>query len=251
MRKHIAVVMAVIMALSICGCGSSKSLFPENTGEQQETKTADSGSMKVGYLLSSDGDAPDTVARVQGIRKMQEQTGIKDDQIIIKESVKKSDCEKKAAELAEKGCSIIFSENPEFEGVLEETNRLKPILGKVKAGYDLWADQDVEGYLEVGKGDAERGDYFLRVVGDSMVGSHIYEDDLVFVQQCNKVNTGDIAVVMIDEEVTIKTVYFKNNILILAASNLKYEDRYFDQEEIERRNIQIIGKVLFVRKDFV
>ena len=77
MRKHIAVVMAVIMALSICGCGSSKSLFPENTGEQQETKTADSGSMKVGYLLSSDGDAPDTVARVQGIRKMQEQTGIK------------------------------------------------------------------------------------------------------------------------------------------------------------------------------
>lgn len=121
MRKHIAVVMAVIMALSICGCGSSKSLFPENTGEQQETKTADSGSMKVGYLLSSDGDAPDTVARVQGIRKMQEQTGIKDDQIIIKESVKKSDCEKKAAELAEKGCSIIFSENPEFESVLEET----------------------------------------------------------------------------------------------------------------------------------
>ena len=139
----------------------------------------------------------------------------------------------------------------DIEGVLEETNRLKPILGKVKAGYVLWADQDVEGYLEVGKGDAERGDYFLRVVGDSMVGSHIYEDDLVFVQQCNKVNPGDIAVVMIDEEVTIKTVYFKNNILILAASNLKYEDRYFDQEEIEKRNIQIIGKVLFVRKDFV
>lgn len=42
----------------------------------------------------------------------------------------------------------------DIEGVLEETNRLKPILGKVKAGYDLWADQDVEGYLEVGKGDA-------------------------------------------------------------------------------------------------
>lgn len=38
MRKHIAVVMAVIMALSICGCESSKSLFPENTGEQQEQR---------------------------------------------------------------------------------------------------------------------------------------------------------------------------------------------------------------------
>ena len=140
MRKHIAVVMAVIMALSICGCGSSKSLFPENTGEQQETKTADSGSMKVGYLLSSDGDAPDTVARVQGIRKMQEQTGIKDDQIIIKESVKKSDCEKKAAELAEKGCSIIFSENPEFESVLEKTAKKYPKVQFCQEGGKLAKD---------------------------------------------------------------------------------------------------------------
>lgn len=72
--------------------------------------------------------------------------------------------------------------------------------------------------LKLEKEVAEHGDYFLRVVGDSMVGSHIYEDDLVFVQQCNKVNPGDIAVVMIDEEVTIKTVYFKNNILILLQA---------------------------------
>lgn len=108
MRKHIAVIIALVMAFSLCGCGSSKSLFPENTGNKQQTKTADSGSIKVGYLLSSDGDAPDTVARVQGIRKMQEETGIADDQIIIAESVKKADCEKKAAELVEKGCDIIL-----------------------------------------------------------------------------------------------------------------------------------------------
>ena len=69
MRKHIAVIIALVMAFSLCGCGSSKSLFPENTGNKQQTKTADSGSIKVGYLLSSDGDAPDTVARVQGIPK--------------------------------------------------------------------------------------------------------------------------------------------------------------------------------------
>ena len=127
----------------------------------------------------------------------------------------------------------------------------KAIVDMLKAGYDLWTNQDVEDYLEVGKSDAERGDYFLRVVGDSMIGSHIYEDDLVFVQQCNKVAPGEIAIVMINEEATIKKVYFKNNNLILSASNLKYEDRYFDQEEIERQNIRIIGKVLFVRKDFV
>jgi len=46
-----------------------------------------------------------------------------------------------------------------------------------------------------------------------MIGSHIYEDDLVFVQQCNKVAPGEIAIVMINEEATIKKVYFKNNIV--------------------------------------
>ena len=126
MRKHIAVIIALVMAFSLCGCGSSKSLFPENTGNKQQTKTADSGSIKVGYLLSSDGDAPDTVARVQGIRKMQEETGIADDQIIIAESVKKADCEKKAAELVEKGCDIIFAENPNFESILEEAAKKYP-----------------------------------------------------------------------------------------------------------------------------
>lgn len=138
----------------------------------------------------------------------------------------------------------------DIEGILEETNRLKPILGKVKAGYDLWADQDIEGYLEVGKSDAQNGDYFLRVVGDSMEGSHIYEGDLVYVKQCNTVSPGEIGVVLIDNEVTIKKVYFKNSMLILEASNNKYEDRYFNKEQVEKQNIQIIGKVLFVRKDF-
>ena len=145
--------------------------------------------------------------------------------------------------------SNIFDCN--VEEILKGTSRLKPILSKINLGEDLWSNQDIEGYLEVGKSDAKHGDYFFRVVGDSMVGSHIYEDDLVFVQQCNKVNPGDIAVVIIDEETTIKKVYFKKNNLILAASNLKYEDKYFNQDEIEQHHIQIIGKVLFVRKDFI
>ena len=128
----------------------------------------------------------------------------------------------------------------DVEGILKDTSRVKPILSKINPGDDLWSD--IEGYIEVGKSDAKHGDYFLRVADDSMVGSHIYEDDLVFVQQCSKVDP--------DEEITIKKVYSKNNNLILAASNLKYEDKYFDQVEIEQHHMQIIGKVLFVRKDF-
>ncbi len=141
--------------------------------------------------------------------------------------------------------------NCDIEEVIEETNRLKPILGSVKAGYNLWADEYVEGYIELGQADAQKGDYFLRVVGDSMEGSHIYDGDLVFVQQCNTVNSGQIAVVMIGNEATIKKVYFKNEFMILEASNANYESKFFTIQELEDQNVNIIGLVIFVRHDFV
>lgn len=141
--------------------------------------------------------------------------------------------------------------NCDVEQVIEDMNKVKPILGKVKAGYDLWADQDIEGYVEVGSGDAQTGDYFLRVTGDSMEGSHIYEDDLVYVQQCTTVESGTIAIVMIGDEATIKTVRFEPKHMILEASNPKYDTRRFTYEQVELLPVRIIGRVRFVRKDFV
>ncbi len=139
----------------------------------------------------------------------------------------------------------------DIELVLDNGERVKPILGKVKAGYDLWAEQDIEGYIELGQADARKGDYFLRVTGDSMEGSHIFDGDIVFVQQCDEVDSGRIAVVMIGEEATIKKVYFKKDLMILESSNPKYEPRYFAPEEVEELPVRIIGLVRFVRTDFV
>lgn len=139
----------------------------------------------------------------------------------------------------------------DVEEVIEETHRLKPILGDVKAGYDLWAEQNIEGYVEIGKADAQRGDYFLRIVGDSMEGSHIYEGDLVYVQKCNTIASGQIGIVMIGDEATIKKVYYKNDLMILEASNPKYESQFFTMKEVEEIPVKVIGLVRFVRRDFV
>ena len=138
----------------------------------------------------------------------------------------------------------------DIEEVIEETNRIKPILGNVKAGYDLWADQDIEGYIELGQADAQKGDYFLRIVGDSMEGAHIYDGDLVYVQSCSTVESGRIAVVMIGDEATIKKVYFKNELMILEAANPKYESKFFIMQEVEEIPVKVIGLVRFVRTDF-
>ncbi|MCD8028364.1 MAG: helix-turn-helix domain-containing protein [Erysipelotrichaceae bacterium] len=44
----------------------------------------------------------------------------------------------------------------DVEMALANGNKLKPILGNVKAGYDLWADQQLKGYVEVGPVDAKK-----------------------------------------------------------------------------------------------
>ena len=54
---------------------------------------------------------------------------------------------------------------------------VKPILGYVKAGYDLFANENLLGYEEVSAREAAQGDYYLRVQGDSMTGSRIYDGD--------------------------------------------------------------------------
>lgn len=138
-----------------------------------------------------------------------------------------------------------------IDKVLEESECFKPILGTVKAGYNLPAEQDIEGYLETGRTDAKKGDYFLRVTGDSMTGAHIYEGDYLFVKMCDSLESGQIGVVMVGEEVTVKRVYFKQDLMILEPANPVYASKFFTPEEVETLPVRILGKVIYVRRNFL
>lgn len=127
----------------------------------------------------------------------------------------------------------------------------KPILGYVKAGYDLFREQQYLGYEEVNASENLQGDYFLQVVGDSMVGDGIMDGSLAFVKQCTQVTNNSIAVVAIgDDEVTIKRVIQRPEVFILEASNPNVKARYFTYEEVESLPVRIIGKVLYVKTNF-
>lgn len=128
----------------------------------------------------------------------------------------------------------------------------KPVLGEVKAGYDLLIDENFEGYEQVTQDDYYRGDFFLRVVGDSMSGAHIHDGDLLYVKKCNDVPSGKIAVVLINRcEVTVKKVIKKEGLLILEPANPSVDVRYYSQEEVESLPVEIIGKALYSRSDLV
>jgi repressor LexA len=138
-----------------------------------------------------------------------------------------------------------------FQQLLGENDTLVsiPVLGVVRGGLPIDAyEQEIDSYpTEVD----EPGEYFyLRVVGDSMINARIYEGDDVFVRRQSSVAQGDIAVIMIEDEATLKRVYFKENLLILQPENDKYEPMTFTPEQIEQNRIMIIGKVLHNRISF-
>lgn len=138
-----------------------------------------------------------------------------------------------------------------FQQLLGENDTLVsiPVLGVVRGGLPIDAyEQEIDSYPTAVD---EPGEYFyLRVVGDSMINARIYEGDDVFVRRQSSVAQGDIAVIMIEDEATLKRVYFKENLLILQPENDKYEPMTFTPEQIEQNRVMIIGKVLHNRISF-
>lgn len=126
----------------------------------------------------------------------------------------------------------------------------KPVLGMVKAGYDMFLDQDYLGEEIVSSEEYKSGDFFLKVKGDSMKDSGIIEGSLVYVKATNVVRNGDIAVVCVDDEVTIKFYEKRKDEIALIPSNSSYETKVFSPKEASKHNIKIIGKVLFCKTMF-
>jgi repressor LexA len=125
-----------------------------------------------------------------------------------------------------------------------------PVLGFVKGGYDLFAEENYIGEEEASLSDCKSGDYYLQVTGNSMNGVGIMDGSLVLVQQTGQLNSGEIGVVMIDQEVTVKKVIFKKNMMILEAANPDVDNRYFSSDEIQNLPVRIIGRVISCKTYF-
>lgn len=125
-----------------------------------------------------------------------------------------------------------------------------PVLGYVKAGYDLFAEENYLGEEEVSIEDRKNGDYYLKVEGNSMNGAGILDGSLVLVQQCDTLENGKIGVVLVGDEVTIKRVVYQKGIMVLEAANPEVQNRYFTASEIRSLPVKIIGKVISCKTYF-
>jgi repressor LexA len=117
---------------------------------------------------------------------------------------------------------------------LTEQNGL-PIVGRVAAGAPILAQEHVDNYCDLSPSFfSPPAHYLLEVKGDSMINAGIFDGDLLAVHSTSNVREGQIAVVRIEDEVTVKRWHRKSpSQLSLVAENPDYAPIEVDLSEQE------------------
>lgn len=117
-----------------------------------------------------------------------------------------------------------------------------PIVGRVSAGLPIFAEENIEGTLIVDYLLVKNPDkvFALRVRGTSMVNAGILDGDFVLVRQQPIAEQGEMVVVLIEDEATVKRFYKDKDKIKLQPENDTMEPIIVDPKE---NNIRIIGKI--------
>ena len=126
-----------------------------------------------------------------------------------------------------------------------------PVLGRVAAGIPIDAIEDVIDWEDISTAAAGDGEYFgLQIKGHSMEPK-ISDGDVVIVRRQPDVDSGDIAVVLVNgDDATVKKVKKSPQGVTLIPSNPAYEPMYYTNTEIESLPVQILGRVVELRAKF-
>lgn len=124
-----------------------------------------------------------------------------------------------------------------------------PVLGRVAAGIPVDAIEDVLDWEEIPQSMAATGEYFgLKIKGDSMLPD-IKSGDVVIVRRQEQVENGEIAIVLINgDEATAKKVKHTESGIMLIPNNPTFEPMFFSKAEIATKPVQIIGRVVELRR---
>jgi repressor LexA len=129
---------------------------------------------------------------------------------------------------------------------LQEISRTEgiPIIGRVAAGQPILAEENIEGYVDLkGLFSSDKDTFILKVIGDSMADEGIMDSDYVVVKPATEIENGQVGVVLLDDEATVKKIYIQRNRVALKPANKQagYKTQYVKRGG---RNVRIIGKVV-------
>ncbi len=126
-----------------------------------------------------------------------------------------------------------------------------PVLGSVAAGIPIEAIEDIVDYEEISEDMSMRGEFFgLKIKGSSME-PRIKEGDVVIVRQQPEVESGDVAIVLVNgDSATCKKVVINEGGITLIPFNLTYQPQFYSAEQVANLPVRIIGKVVELRGKF-
>lgn len=124
-----------------------------------------------------------------------------------------------------------------------------PIVGRVAAGYPIFAQENIEGMLNIDTSFIKAGSkvFALKVQGDSMINAGILEGDLVIVKQQSEAKEGEIIIALLGDESTVKRFSKPSESVInLIPENEKYSVIVVNDKD----DFSIVGKVIGVFRNY-
>src|SRR5574337_2906 len=125
----------------------------------------------------------------------------------------------------------------------EQRAALTPLLGRVAAGRPVLSDEHIEASYPLPQEWTGSGKTFLlKVQGDSMRDTRIFDGDLVLVTVQPEAHTGEIVVAMVEDEVTVKRFQIDGKTIVLMPENEEFAPIRITPEQ----RFRILGKVIGV-----
>ena len=130
----------------------------------------------------------------------------------------------------------------------DKIEKMAELFG-VNPGYLMgWSDIPKSYVLS---GTDINADFCLKAKGDSMIGARIFDGDVVFIKKTEIVENGEIAAIVIDDEVLLKRFYYfpDESLLTLQSENPKYPPKNYTNEQLD--HIRVLGKAVAFQSDII
>lgn len=136
---------------------------------------------------------------------------------------------------------------PSYPNVFPLQRTRIPLLGEIACGEPIFCNEGRESYIAAGTDI--KADFCLKARGDSMTGARILDGDIVFIQRDVPIEDGQIYAVVIDDEATLKRVYYdaEDHMLQLVAENPAYKPLIYTGEKLD--HVHILGKAIAFQSD--
>jgi len=130
-----------------------------------------------------------------------------------------------------------------LDGSLQR-GRSVPLIGRVTAGQPILAIENIEDYLVLPQNMLGGDEIFcLRVQGESMIEAGILDGDIVVLRQQDTAENGEIVVAMVDDEATLKRIFYEDDHVRLQPENSTMSPIYAD-------TVTVLGKLIALFRQF-